>query len=240
MEETTDLFEKLRRTGSREVRNEIIKENIQAVFPISRKYCRSDESLEDLIQVGFIGLIKAVDNFDPERGNKFITYASHCIAGEIRHYLRDKTEAIKSPRWLRKLNSDVAGFIESFSQQNKRFPTIKEISEGLNIAQDGIIEIFRSRKPLSLNADSGGKSETIDYERIRAIRYETFKLPLEDRLVIEDAVEKLVLLEKKIVYLFFYMDLNQTEIGKRLGMPKKRVSRILHKAIDDLKKIIFK
>jgi RNA polymerase sigma-B factor len=240
MEEFNNLFEKLRKTGNREIRNTIIKENIQVVFPISRKFWKSGENLEDLIQVGFIGLIKAVDNFDPDREVKFTTYASHCITGEIRHYLRDKSEVIKSPRWLRRLNSEVASFIELFLQQNMRFPTIKEIADSLNIAEDGILEILKSRKPLSLNADSKIKGEGIDYERIKAVRYEDFKLPLEDRLVIEDAVEKLVTLEKKIVYLFFYQDLNQTEIGSRLGIPKKRVSRLLHKAIDSLKKMIFK
>jgi RNA polymerase sigma-B factor len=240
MEELADLFENLKKTGSREARDKIIKEYLKVVFPISRKFYGYGENLEDLIQVGFIGLIKAVDNFDPDRGVRFTTYATHCITGEIRHYLRDKTEAIKSPRWLRRLNSEVAGFIESFLQQNKRFPTIKEIAENLNIAEDGIIEILNSRKLLSLNADSDEKGKGIDYERIRAVRYENFKLPLEDRLVVEDAVEKLVIIEKRIVYLFFYVDLSQTEIGKLLGIPQKRVSRLLHRAVDNLKKIIFK
>ena len=234
-----ELFIKYRSTHDKEIREKIITENLDLVYPISRKFHSSGESFEDLLQVGYIGLIKAVDHFEPDRGVKFSTYATHCIKGEIRHYLRDKSEIIKKPRWLKIINSQVSAFIEGFLQKNQRLPTIKEISKSLNIAEDGIFEILKSHGTISLNELSEPFENRINYYMIKSLSYETFKLPIEDRIVIENAIEKLRQIEKRIIYLFFYVDLTQTKIAQDLGLSQKKVSRMLAKTIEKLKEAIF-
>ena len=229
------LFQELRRTKSQELRAQIIRDNLHLVIPIARKFRQDNVGQEDLMQVGYIGLIKAVDNFDPDRGIKFITYATHCIMGEIRHFIRDKSESIKKPRWLKRLSREMAAFVETFIQTEKRLPTIDEIASALNIEGDGIIEILKSKNLVNLNDFQEGTSETLMLNRIRSKQLEDFRLPLEDRIVLEQAIESLRKLEKHIIHLFFYKDLTQTQIAFNLGLSQKKVSRMLRKSLDKLR-----
>lgn len=233
-----EKFKEYKKTRDAELREELISANLNIVYPIARKYLKKDLNLEDLIQVGYIGLIKAVDNFDPDRGVKFFTYANHCIMGEIRHYIRDSTDSIKRPRWLKKLNRQVSSFVEEYVQNNHKLPTIKKISSSLNISEEGIIEILKSGKVLSLDQVSEQRGDQIYYSRIRSVRVENFKLPIEDRIMIFQSLEKLKNIEKKIIYLFFYMDLTQTKIAKDLGLSQKKVSRVLHKTLNKIKEML--
>lgn len=233
-----ELFEKFRETGELDLREQLIKEKLQIVIPIARKFHHTKESQEDLIQVGYIGLIKAVDNFNPYKGIKFITYATHCIMGEIRHYIRDKSESMKRPRWLIRLNREVAKFVETFLQENERLPTVLEISIALNIEQEGIIEILKSKYMVSLNDFSEDNPDTLMLNKIRSKRMKSFKLPIEDKICLEQAIEKLKFMEKEIIYLFFYKDLTQTQIALDMGLSQKKVSRMLKKSISKLRDII--
>ena len=124
------LFESYRAKGEVADRDQIFSRYSGVVDIVVRKFLRSGER-EELIQVGYIGLLNAIERFDASKGYKFSTYASHCVEGEIRHFLRDKSETIRRPRWVRKLSSQVAGFLERFLQQNERLPTLTEISDAL-------------------------------------------------------------------------------------------------------------
>lgn len=230
-----DLFQELRKTRNQDLRAQIIRDNLHLVIPIARKFRQDNVGQEDLIQVGYIGLIKAVDNFDPDRGIKFITYATHCIMGEIRHFIRDKSDSIKKPRWLKRLSREMAAFVETFLQNEKRLPSIEEIASALNIEGDGIIEILKSKNLVNLNDFQDGTSETLMLNRIRSKQLEDFKLPIEDRIVLEQAVESLRKLEKRVIHLFFYKDLTQTQIAFNLGLSQKKVSRMLKKSLDKLR-----
>lgn len=230
-----DVFTKLRESGDPAIRDRLITDNLYVVIPVARKFKTSTESIEDLIQVGYIGLIKAVDNFDPARGVKFITYATHCIMGEIRHYIRDKAHSIKRPRWLTKLNREMSEYVEKFIQDNERLPTLHEIATALNIESEGIIEVFKSKYVVSLSDYPEGASENLALSKIRSKKHESFRLPIEDRIVLEEAIEKLKILERKIIHLFFYQDLTQTQIAIDLGLSQKKVSRMLKKSIDKLR-----
>lgn len=239
-DEELELFRQLRKGKDKDLRERLIHENLQIVVPIAKKfvYNNNKESLEDLIQVGYIGLIKAVDQFDPDRGVKFITYATHCIMGEIRHYLRDKSESIKRPRWLTRLNREIARYIEEFLQENKRLPSITEISTALNIEGDGIVEILKAKYMVSVDDLNEGSTDYLMLNRIRSRTMENFKLPIEDKIALEQAMESLKKLEKIIIKLFFYMDLTQSQIAVNLGLSQKKVSRLLKKSIDKMREAI--
>ena len=128
-------FLELKATKDSNIREALICYYIPLVNRIARRSAfLHRESFEDLAQVGYIGLIKAVDNFDPHKDVKFITYATHQIFGEIRHYLRDRVLPIKAPRWLSQLNRSMAQALNLLTQQLKRLPTVAELSKEMNIS----------------------------------------------------------------------------------------------------------
>lgn len=225
----------------RATRNPVLHARICATYAplverIARMYRSSGEPLEDLVQVGYVGLLLAVNRFDPDRGVKFQTYASHLIAGEIRHYLRDQVGVMRRPRWLGKLSRELDRTVERLQRENEALPTVEEIAQAMNIAPEGVREIFQARaaaSPLSLD---GACEERI--RRIRHLRYESFQLPVEDRITVLQAMERLTELQRKVLYLLFYQDLTETEAARRLRISQRQVSRVMHKALRQMAQLL--
>jgi len=207
---------------------------------IAYKFINSGEPLEDLEQVGYIGLINAINLYNQNRGIKFITYATWLISGEIRHYIRDKHQVIKIPGWTLKLNRKIDQFIISYKKENNKFPTLFEISEELNLTEEGIEEILKAREAvqvISLDQEQR-KYESDSYpkiEKIKSKNYETFKLPMEDIIALKTALSKLKELPRKVIYFIFEKDLTQTKIARQLGLSQRQVSRIKDSALKELK-----
>lgn len=239
-----NCFYQLKATRNPELREKTICHYIYLVNRIARKASFvHKEAFDDLTQIGYIGLIKAVDHFNPEKEVKFITYATHQIIGEIRHYLRDKISSIKSPRWLSQLNCQMAQSLNVLMQRLKRFPTIEELSKEMNITEEGLLELLRMNQLLSSQSlDDREHSQELfgKIEKIRSRELRDFQLPIEDQLTLHQALEKLRLFERRIVFLFFFYDLTQSEIGQQLGISQKQVSRIIQKSLNKLKEILFK
>jgi RNA polymerase sigma-B factor len=228
-----ELFARYRSTGDVALRDEIFSRHLSLVDSYSRNFARTGAAeRDDLVQVGYLGLLGAIERFDPERGVKFSTYAGHCVDGEIRHFIRDKTESIRRPRWMRKLSRQVAMLLESYMQAKSRLPTLKEISEALNIDEEGVVAILRAKQPLSLEDErqTGGSAE-----RVRSLRHVSFQLPIEDRIAISEAFDSLLGLEQKVIYLFFVQDLTQKQIAGKLSLSPRKVSRLMQKALDSLR-----
>lgn len=234
------LLEDYARTRDPALREKLVLAYISLVRSIVRRFPEYPKIGEDLLQVGSIGLIKAVDGFDPGRDVKFSTYATHCITGEVRHFLRDKADVLRMPRWMEAVSRRVNTFIAGFLHQNERFPSIEEISHTLNITREGVEEILRVRNPLFCQSYETLVEASVDVQKIKSLRYEDFRLPIEDRIVLQQAVERLRKLEQKIVYLFFYLDLTETQIAKKMGLSQKKVSRTLHEALYRMKKLLTK
>lgn len=228
-----ELFTRYRTSGDIRCRDEIFTRHLPVVETLSRNFARSGVAeKDDLLQVGYLGLLGAIERFDPERGVKFSTYAGHCVDGEIRHFIRDKTESIRRPRWMRKLSRQIATFLESYLQAQARLPTLKEISEALNISEEGVVTILKAKQPVSLEDDSSKPSAV---EGIHSLRHVTFQLPIEDRIAISEAFEKLLALEQKVIYLFFVQDLTQKQIAGKLSLSPRKVSRLMQKGLDALR-----
>ena len=167
-EDEIELFVLYRASGDVRYRDEIFSRHLRVVETVSRGFARSGVAeKDDLLQVGYVGLLGAIERFDPERGAKFATYASHCVDGEIRHFVRDKSETIRRPRWMRKLSRQVAMYLEAYLQQHSRLPTLREISDALNIAEEGVVAILRARQPLSLE-DEGSTGGASGIKSLRA------------------------------------------------------------------------
>ncbi len=231
------------KTKSVKITNAQITEYQPLVKSIAYKFNKSGEPLEDLEQVGYIGLMNAINLYNKNRGIKFITYATWLISGEIRHYIRDKHQVIKIPGWMLKLNNKIDEFVISYKTENNRFPSLFDISKEFNLTEEGIKEILKAREAVQIvSLDQEQRKYSADsypnIEKIRSKSYQTFKLPMEDIIALKTAFTKLKKLQQKVIYYLFEKDLTQTKIAHKLGISQKQVSRIKESALKELKESI--
>ena len=230
------LVEEYRKTGDRRAIEEILALHGKLLGHLVRRYAGSSgEPYEDLLQVGYVGLIKAVAGYDADSGAKFCSYAYAMISGEIRHHLRD-TQLVKKPRWARSLYASVSEATRRLTVELGRPPMVEEIADEVNVSPEGIMELMKLYLDTSIVSLDGAEDEAgVDLSAIRSIEHESFSLPIEDRIQLEQALMSLNELQRKVVYLFFYKDLSQTEIGKRLGLPRRKVSRVVASSLKALR-----
>jgi RNA polymerase sigma-B factor len=219
---------------------------VERVMPYVKKIAhglarRSSDPVEDLIQVGNIGLIKAVDKFNPLVGSSFKTYATYFITGEIRHYLRDKTSMIKAPRQMYELYYRINQIVQRLTEHLGRTPTDVEIAEELQCPVSKVTQaqdIERRRLPISLDQFlvSDGGNETIYMERLVDQAQTELVESHENKMVLERAMHGLKAELRDVVHMTYYDDLSQTEIAERLGISQMQVSRRLRKALEILSK----
>lgn len=230
------------KTNSEELKARIAGHYTGLVESIARRFTASGEPLEDLVQEGYIGLLSALDGYDPEKGVKFSTYATHFIAGAMRHCLRDRGKVIKEPAWLHEVAVKIGRASDGLTQTLGRAPHTAEIAQVLNLTEEAVDEVLRARQVFQVASfDSDPDSDAaglVDPEKIKSDKYVTLQLPIEDRIVLEEAAQKLKALEQKVLYEFFYKDLNQTEIAKKFGISCNYVSHILKNSTKKLKRIL--
>jgi RNA polymerase sigma-B factor len=231
------FLEAYRETGDRGAVERIIALHGRILNSIVGRYTAStDESYEDLRQVGYVGLMKAVNDYETGSKASFSSYAYSRIDGELQHHLRD-TSLMKKPRWARSLYSRISEATTRLTSELGRPPLIEEIAREVNVTPEGVMEVmklFLDTNVCSLDGEHDGEEEP-DLSAIKSLQYETFSLPIEDRIALEQALESLTKLQGKVVYLFFYKDLSQTEIGRRLGLPQRKISDIIAASIKSLR-----
>ena len=231
-EEIARLIEAYREKGDRRAVERVLRLNGRILNNLVGRYAaRSGESYEDLLQVGYVGLMKAVNGYDPGSGARFTTYAYAMIEGELRHHFRD-TGLLKKPRWARSLYSKVSEAKTRLTAELGRSPLADEIAEEVNVSPQGITEVMRLYSDTDVTWLDEGE---IDLTAIKSLHHESFSLPIEDRIQLERALESLSELQRKVVYLFFYKDLCQTEIGRRLGLSQRKTSRTVASALNALR-----
>lgn len=231
------LLEAYRERGDRRALEHIFSMHGRILNHVVRRYSgHSNESYEDLLQVGYVGLIKAVKGYRIDSEAKFSSYACAMIDGELRHHFRD-TALMRKPRWARSLYSKVSEATSRLTAELGRPPLVDEIAREVNITPEGVLELmklFLDTNVSSLDDEREG-SNGADISAIKNLHHETFSLPIEDRIILEEALQKLSEVQRQVVYLFFYKDLSQTEIGRRLGLSQRKISRIVASATKSLK-----
>ena len=195
----------------------------------ARQFLSPAIPLEDLVQEGFLGLMHGIDQYDPTRGVKLITYATHHIDGHLRHFLRDRTQIIKEPAWLQEMAQKVRRETEALTQELGREPTDAEVASSLGLGEAEIARIRSTRvlfNPQSLDEmqESGTARLQVAESNMQAARTE---LPIEDKVVLEHALTRLKEIEQKVLYSFYYEDRSQTDIARALGVSNNYVSHIL-------------
>jgi len=239
---TPQLFEEYQRTRDEKVREQLIEAHANLVRYLARKFANRGEPLEDLIQVGMIGLINAVDRFDPDRGIRFATYATPTILGEIRRYFRDRGWAMKVPRRLQELSLAANKAADELTQELDRSPKISEIAERLGVTEEEALEAMELGELYqlpSLDRDMGDDSEDsggalADYVGRVDAEVERF----ERRARLAQALGALPERERSIVELRFFRNLSQTEVARRLNISQMHVSRLQQKALRKLREML--
>jgi RNA polymerase sigma-B factor len=235
-DDVVGLIEAYRRTGDRRSVERILDMHGKILNHLVRRYTDSSgETYEDLLQVGYVGLMKALKGYDEGSGAKFSSYAYAMIDGELKHHFRD-TALVKKPRWARSLYSKVLEATERLTAELGRPPRNDELAREVNVSPEGIVELMKLFSDTSVVSLDGTESEeSVDLSAIRSVQYETFALPIEDRIQLEKALESLSEIQRKVIYLFFYKDLCQTEIGRKLGLSQRKTSRTVASALKVLK-----
>lgn len=219
-----------------------------ACMPLVKKIARglarrSTDPVEDIIQVGSVGLIKAIKLYKPEISENFKTYATYLITGEIRHYLRDKASMIKAPREIHELAYRVNQLIEKLKEQSGEIPTELELANELETPVSKIkevIDIERRKQTVSLDQviPYGDDDSMSLSDKIADDNYQNLPSFQENKILIQDAVKYLDEELQEVIYLNFFDDLSQTQIAAKLGISQMQVSRRIRKALNSLFEII--
>ncbi len=236
------LFQQYQKKSTTQIRNKIMELNFGLVKKEAHHWVNQcNESFEDLLQVGSIGLIRAIERFKVEKGNAFSSFATPYIRGEIQHYLRDKSPTLRIPRRWLELRQQSITFVHDFREKHFRQPTNSEIAQYLKVSikewQD-IKLAYQNRKPLSLDVSVNNDldSQTSLCDLVADPKYRSFHLVYEDRVRLQQALAELEDRTRNVLEFVFLHDLTQKETAKVLGISVVTVSRQLKKGVNLLKK----
>ena len=233
-ERTRELFRRYKEEGDEEAREQLIVSHVNLARYIAAKFKNRGEPLDDLIQVGTIGLIKAIDRFDPSRGLEFTTYATPTIMGEIKRHFRDKGWTIRVPRRLQELSAKVNSATDELTARLQRSPSIEEVAEYLGTTADEVLEAMESSSAYSsVPLEAQGGNEDDDAPSV-IDRYASVDGDLEasdDRMVLEEVIGEFPEADQQAIRMRFIDGMTQVEIAKRLGISQVQVSRMLRRAL---------
>lgn len=231
---TRELFRRYKEEGDEEAREQLIVSHVNLVRYIAAKFKNRGEPLDDLIQVGTIGLIKAIDRFDPSRGLEFTTYATPTIMGEIKRHFRDKGWTIRVPRRLQELSAKVNTVTDELTAELQRSPSIDEIAARLGTTPDEVLEAMESSSAYSsVPLEGQGGTEEDDAPAV-IDRYASVDNDLEasdDRMILEDVISEFPEADQQAIRMRYLDGMTQVEIAKKLGISQVQVSRMLRRAL---------
>jgi RNA polymerase sigma-B factor len=236
-EESLRPFRELAATRDRALRDELLVEHRWIAVHCARRFADRGEPLDDLIQVGQIGLLKALERFDPDHGTTFATFAVPTVLGEIRRHFRDATWAVRVPRRLKDLHVELGGATEHLVALLGRAPTPDELAQHLNVGIDDVLEAIEagggyrpSRLALPNEADerpSVGRALRADDPALEGA---------DDRIVVQRLLDSLPTRERRIVELRFFGEMSQSEIADEVGVSQVHVSRLLRSSLAALQR----
>lgn len=237
-ENDTALLRRYHEQGDLQAREQLIGQYMALVRSLARHYSYRGEQFDDLVQIGSIGLIKAIDRFDVDRGVELTTYATPTIVGEIKRHFRDRSWTMRVPRALQELNARVSLLVEELTAQYGRSPTVPELAVACAVSAEEIveaIELSRAYFLVSLSAGAVGEDgELIDpLESLGDVDPEY--VLLEHRVVLEPGLDVLDERERRILHLRFFEGLSQAQIAERVGISQMHVSRLIRRALQKVR-----
>ncbi len=238
-QEKEALFVRIK-NGDEEAREHYIKGNLRLVLSVIKRFGGSSENADDLFQIGCVGLMKAVDNFDPDREVKFSTYAVPMIIGEIRRYLRDNSSPIRVSRSLRDTAYKAIYAKESYMKKHMKEPTVQEIAQEIGISKEDVVFALDAiQSPMSLYepvySDGGDTLYVMDQVSDKKSREENWV----EELSLEAAMERLNERERYIIRLRFFEGKTQMEVADEIQISQAQVSRLEKNALKVMKQYLL-
>src|SRR3954451_13301346 len=230
-------FIEYQRTGDRKLRNELIEAHKSLASHLARRYANRGEPFDDLLQVAYLGMLKAVERFDPERNLEFSTYATVTVEGELKRHFRDKTWSVRVPRRPQQLHLRLGNVINDLPQRLSRPPRIPEVAAELGVAEEEVLEAMEvggAYRSSSLDTRPGDNQESSPLERRLGNVDHGFDLA-EHRVLLDRVLGDLPERERMIVELRFFHDMTQTEIADQVGISQMHVSRLLTRTLIQLR-----
>jgi RNA polymerase sigma-B factor len=232
-----ERFGLYRRTGDRRVRDELVEEHAPLAHFLASRFANRGEPRDDLVQVALVGLFKAVERFDPDRGLQFSTFATPTILGELKRHFRDRGWAVRVPRRVQELHLQLGRIVSALGQEKGRSPTPGEVAERAGVSEESVLEAMEAGslyRLVSLDGsvtpdDEGGElaaclgDDDPEFERI------------EHRSEIAELLNVLPARERRIVELRFFESMTQSEIAEHVGVSQMHVSRLLNRSLDRLR-----
>ena len=233
------LLRRYHEEGDLQAREQLIEQYMSLVRSLARRYSYRGEQLEDLVQIGAIGLIKAIDRFDLKRGVELTTYATPNIIGEIKRHFRDKGWSVRVPRGLQELNVQLSRLMEQLTVQLSRSPTIPELAKASGATEEDVLEALESGRAyssLSLSTGGGGGDGDEDLDPLESIGSEEHQYEVsEDRAVLAPGFKALDERERKILQLRFFDGLTQSQIAQQVGISQMHVSRLIRRSLEKIR-----
>ncbi|MGB0095789.1 MAG: SigB/SigF/SigG family RNA polymerase sigma factor [Solirubrobacteraceae bacterium] len=238
--DSATLFQRWRRDQDLRARDELIGRFLPLAHKLARRYVRSSEPYDDLVQVASLGLVKAVERFDPERGYAFTSLAVPTILGELKRYFRDSSWALHVERGAQERARQITAAQQAISARTGRVPTVGELAEYVEMSQEGVIDALQTAEAydaISLDAPQASDDDH-SATRLDAIGEADEQLELvNDAATVFAAAMHLPVRERQVLYLRFGEDLPQTEIAKRIGVSQMQVSRLLRRSLSRLREL---
>jgi RNA polymerase sigma-B factor len=237
-----ELLRRYHVEGNLSAREQLIERYLSLVRSLARRYAYRGEQLEDLVQIGSIGLIKAIDRFDINRGVELTTYATPNIIGEIKRHFRDKGWSVRVPRGLQELNVKLSRLVEDLTVQLGRSPTIPELAKASGSEEELVLEALESGRAyssVSLSTGFGGGDDEDELDPLETLGTEEpgYRLS-EEWAVLEPGLRVLDDREKMILHLRFFDGLTQSQIAQQVGISQMHVSRLIRRALEKIREEI--
>jgi RNA polymerase sigma-B factor len=220
------------------VRDQLVEAHLGLAEYLARRFNNRGEPLDDLVQVASVGLVKAVDRFDPERNVEFSTYATHTIVGELKRYFRDKGWAVRAPRRMQELYLRLSKVISSLSQELGRSPTVEELAAEAEVSTEEVLEALEAGQAYrfaSLDAPAPGAEEEGESVGSRFGADDPHMIDADNRASLSPLLSRLPEREQLILHMRFFEGLTQSEIATRLEISQMHVSRLLARSLAQLR-----
>jgi len=237
-EEERLLFTRLAQTRDPALRDTLVERYLPLARQLARHYQRPDESMDDLVQVASLGLVKAIDRFDPSRGVAFSSYAVPTILGEIKRHFRDRTWSVRVPRDLQEMALRVERAVGELTRELHRQPSVHELAKHVGISEESALEALEAAgayHATSLDTPRGAESESGDTLADTLGGEEDGYDRAEDRATIDRLMRTITPREREVLRLRFEQDLTQAEIGEIIGVSQMQVSRLIRQSVARLR-----
>lgn len=229
-----DEFRAYRATGDRALRNEIVIAYRGLAVALARRFADRGETLDDLIQVAQVGLMKAVERFDPERGVPFSGFATPTVLGELRRHFRDLSWSVRVPRGMKDLHLRIAPAVAQLRNELGRSPSVADVARHLGIEEAQVLSAMEAGAAFKASSlDSASPDQRAVHEH-RLSSPELRYAEVEARATVASLLDRLSERSRRIVELRFYDELSQSEIAEKVGISQMHVSRLLRQALDQL------